>query len=245
MAVHLDACIRCKRCVRRAARSGERASSATRSAAGTRDRVRPGRPDGRFDVRGVRRVRPACPTGATHAGARRRESVPERRRIPCVRMARRMSTHVHVRTTGSLYVQGRDGRPTRRLCVKGRYGFRLRPASAALTKRSSARPARRSKTRPSPSIPRSGTRSSAKPRGTRHLISRQGPARHPRHLRQARARRVRFGKRNQRGGVPVSEAGAHRIRVQQRGPLHAPLSRVERRRAHGRHQLRRGVEPGA
>ena len=51
-------------------------------------------------------------------------------------------------------------------------------------------------------------------------------------------------KGSERGGVPVPEAGAHRLRHQQRRPLHAAVPCVERRGAAGRHRLGRGVESG-
>ena len=52
-------------------------------------------------------------------------------------------------------------------------------------------------------------------------------------------------KGSQRGGVPFPEARAHRLRLEQRRSLHAPVPRLVGRRADGGHQFRRGVQPGA
>ena len=50
------------------------------------------------------------------------------------------------------------------------------------------------------------------------------PREDPRPRRAACARRLRLGEGLERGGVSVSEAGAHRLRLQQRRSLHAALS---------------------
>ena len=95
---------------------------------------------------------------------------------------------------------------------------------------------------------RSGQLERGLPRG--HLgrgarLRRQRLARHPRHLRQEIAGRLRLGEGHERRGLPVPEAGAHRVRLEQRRSLHAAVPRLERRGADGRHQLGSGLEPGA
>ena len=69
----------------------------------------------------------------------------------------------------------------------------------------------------------------------------QAPARPARPL---RARRLRLGQGQQRRGLPVPEAGAHRLRQQQRRPLHAAVPRLQRGGAARRHRLGRGEQPG-
>ena len=73
----------------------------------------------------------------------------------------------------------------------------------------------------------------------------QGLARDPGRPRQEVARRLRLGEGHERGSLSVPEAGAHRVRLEQRRSLHASVPRVERRGADGRHQLGRRVQPGA
>ena len=65
-----------------------------------------------------------------------------------------------------------------------------------------------------------------------------------RHPWRGRARRLRVRQGIQRRGVSIPEARAHRLRVQQRRPLHASLSCVQRRGAARRHRLGRRVESG-
>ncbi len=64
----------------------------------------------------------------------------------------------------------------------------------------------------------------------------QGPARH---ARPEGAGRVRLRQGQQRGGLPVPEAGAHRLRQQQRRPLHPAVPCVQRRGAARRRGLGR------
>jgi ferredoxin len=65
----------------------------------------------------------------------------------------------------------------------------------------------------------------------------------PRRARRRRPGRIRLRQGEQRGGVPVPEAGAHRVRHQQRGPLHPPLPRVVRGGAAGDDRVGRRLEP--
>ena len=77
MAVNLDACIQCTRCVRacREEQVNDVIGYAFRGDA-REDRVRPRRPDGRLDLRRLRRMRAGLPDRRADAGARRRLAVP-------------------------------------------------------------------------------------------------------------------------------------------------------------------------
>ena len=86
-------------------------------------------------------------------------------------------------------------------------------------------------------LPRSDVGGSAR-------LRRRQAARAARRARPEGARRLRLGQGQQRGGVPVPEAGAHGLRQQQRRPLHAAVPRLERRRAARRHRLGRGLQSG-
>ena len=113
-----------------------------------------------------------------------------------------------------LYVQGKDGPAnSSRLCVKGRYGFDYVQHRHRLTK-----PLIRK-----PGVPkhkdfivdpekwhevfREATWEEALDFAAKGLRD------DPRHLRQARARRLRLGQGHQRRGVSLPEAGAHRLRL--------------------------------
>ena len=211
------------------------------------DRVRPRRSDGRLDVRGVRRVRAGLSDRRADAGARRREDrAREDRRFGVPVLRRRLSAHLqHQGQHDSLRPgQGRSGQlepPVR----EGPLRLRLRPAPPSADEAADSqegRPEAQGLHRRSREVARGVPRGDVG-RGAR--LRRQWPARDPRHLRQEGARRFRLGEGHERRGVSLPEARAHRLRVQQRRPLHAALPRVERRRADGGHQLRRGVEPGA
>jgi formate dehydrogenase major subunit len=58
------------------------------------------------------------------------------------------------------------------------------------------------------------------------------------------AGRLRLGQGQQRRGLSVPEAGAHRLWQQQRRPLHAAVPRLQRGRAARRRGLGRGQQPG-
>ena len=70
--VNLDACIQCTRCVRacRDEQVNDVIGLAFRGET-CEDRVRPGRPDGQLDLRGLRRMRAGLPDRRPDAGARR------------------------------------------------------------------------------------------------------------------------------------------------------------------------------
>ena len=131
-------------------------------------------------------------------------------------------------------VEGRDGPANQnRLCVKGRFGFdyvhhpdrltepliRKDGVSKHDTDDRPGQPARRISAR------RPGRRrSTAPPPGLQRIRDRDG---------RRRAGRLRLGQGVERGGLSVPEAGAHRLRHQQRRPLHAAVPRLLGRGADG------------
>ena len=248
MAVNLDACIQCTRCVRacREEQVNDVIGYAFRGAHSS-DRVRPRRSDGRVDVRRLRRMRAGLPDRRARAGERRVSRADRQARSPsvCPYCGVGCQLTYHVKDNEIVRVEGRDGPANHeRLCVKGRFGFDYVAHPQRLTKpliRSAGVPKSADFTM-DPADPLAGV-----PRGDvgRGAGARRRHARaHPRHARAARARGLRLGQGQQRGGVPVPEARAHRLRHEQRRPLHAPVPRVERRGAARRHRLGRGVEPG-
>ena len=151
----------------------------------------------------------------------------------------------HVKDNTIVRVEGRDGIANHeRLCVKGRFGFDYVTHPQRLTK-----PLIRK-----PGVPKSAdfTMDPAdyasvfrEATWEEALALAGGTLREIRDTHgTARAGRLRLGQGLERGGVPVPEARAHRLRLQQRRPLHAAVPRVERRGVARRHRLRRGVEPG-
>src|SRR4051794_17372504 len=62
---------------------------------------------------------------------------------------------------------------------------------------------------------------------------------HPRSTRTKGARGLRLGERLERRSLSLPEDGAHRLRLEQCRPLHAPLPRLLGCRSHGRPELRR------
>ena len=133
--VHLDACIQCKRCVR-ACREEQVNDVIGYAFRGGHSKIvlRPRRPDGRLDVRRLRRVRPGVSDRRADAGAECREGgADEDRRLGVPVLRRRLPAHLSTsRTTGSCYVQGKDGPANCEPPVReGPLRIRLRPASAS------------------------------------------------------------------------------------------------------------------
>ena len=210
------------------------------------DRVRPRRPDGRIDLRRLRRMRAGVPDRRARTRARR--------------LSRGRGPHGAVglsvlrsRLPDHLSREGRRDRPRRgprrsgepRAAVReGPLRLRLRPPSAAVD--AAADPPRR---RAEVGGLHDGSRARAGrlPRSElgRGALARRGHAHaDPRRARPEGARGVRLGEGLERGSVSVPEARAHGLRLEQRRPLHAALPRVQRRGAPRRHRLGRGVEPG-
>ena len=250
MAVQLDACIHCDLCVRacREVQVNDVIGMACRGPS-REDRLRLRRPDGREHLRRLRRVRPGLPdrrpdarVGARRAGQKAPTRPTARSTASARTAASAASSPSRSRTTASLAVDGRDGPANHnRLCVKGRFGFdyvhhpdRL---TVPLIRKAGVPEARRrpGRSRPTPgptSARRPGTRrSTSPPPGLRAIRDRDGGA---------GAGGLRLGQGVERGGVPVPEAGADRLRQQQRRPLHAALPRLVGRRPDGDDRLGRG-----
>ena len=221
IAVNLDACIQCTLRARLPRSAGERRHRLRRPRRALEDRVRLRRPDGRVDLRRVRRVRAGVPDWRAHAGARRRPAEGRqdgRLGVPVLRRGCLLT--YHVKQNRILFVNGKDGPANRnRLCVKGRYGFDYVHHPHRLTKPLIRKPASRNRPTSSStqqlvgSVPRSDVGEALQSGRRIETHQGRGPLR-------ARGLRLRKG---ERGGVSLPEARAHRIRHQQRRPLHAPL----------------------
>ena len=188
----------------------------------------------------------ACPTGALMPARDVALAVPDKQvQSLCPYCGVGCQLTYNVKDNKILYVNGRDGPANHgRLCVKGRYGFdyahhpqRLR---VPLIRRADA-PKRADATMDPERVLdvfREATWEEALELAGGRL------ARAARRARPEGARRLRLGQGQQRRGLPVPEARAHGLSQQQRRPLHAPVPRVERRRAARGHRLGGGLEPG-
>ena len=212
------------------------------------DRVRPRRSDGRVHVRRLRRVCPGLSDRRADARPRRREDcAPTGRWSRSARIAASdASSPTTSRTTRFSSCRARTVRRIRAACAS-------RAATASTTsstsivspRRSSASPASPN-TRISPSIPTTGSDVFREASWDEALdFAAKGLRDDSRHSRQAVAGRLRVGQGHQRRSLSLPEARANRIRLEQRRSLHAAVPCVERGRADGGHQLRRGLEPGA
>ena len=231
IAVNLDACIQCTRCVRacRDEQVNDVIGLAFRGDA-RQDRVRHGRPDGRVHLRGLRRMRAGLPDRRADAGARRRRWRCPTSRSPrvCPYCGVGCQLTYNVKDNKILFVEGRDGPANHgRLCVKGRYGFDYAHHPQRLTKpliRRADAP-KRADFDDGP-----GARDGRVPRSDLGRGARASPAASLRAIRDAHgpqvAGRLRLGQGQQRRGLPVPEAGAHRLPQQQRRPLHAAVPRL-------------------
>ena len=248
MAVNLDACIQCNRCVR-ACREEQVNDVIGYAFRGGHSKIVFDLDDPMGDSTCVAcgECVQACPTGALMPARDVGKIVADKQvDSVCPYCGVGCQLTYNIKDNKILYVQGKDGPAnSSRLCVKGRYGFDYVQHKHRLTK-----PLIRK-----PGVPKTqGFRGRSRqlagcfPRGHLGRSARccgQGISRGSRYLRQAVARRFRLRQMHQRRGVSVPEAGAHRLRLQQRRPLHAAVPRIERGGADGRHQLGRGVEPGA
>ncbi len=210
------------------------------------DRVRPGRSDGRVDVRGVRRMRAGVPDRRAGAGARR---VPGRGRqegVVAVPVLRR-GLPAHLSRQGQPHRSRRRSRragQSRTAVREGALRVRLRESSAATHPAADPQAGHAEVRRFRHGSGRSALRVPRGELGRGDGARRRHAGANSRRARQRRARRLRLREGLQRGGLPFPEAGAHRLRHQQRRPLHAAVPRIERRRAARGHRLGRGVEPG-
>ncbi len=248
MAVNLDACIQCNRCVR-ACREEQVNDVIGYAFRGGHSKIVFDLDDLMGDSTCVAcgECVQACPTGALMPARAVGKIVADKQvDSVCPYCGVGCQLTYNIKDNKILYVQGKDGPAnSSRLCVKGRYGFDYVQHKHRLTKPLIRKPGV-PKTKDFVVDPenwqevfREATWEEALDAGG------QGISRSPRYVRQAVAGRFRLRQMHQRRGVPFPEAGAHRLRLQQRRPLHAPVPRVERGGADGRHQLGRGVEPGA
>ena len=247
MAVNLDACIQCTRCVR-ACREEQVNDVIGFALRGAHAKIvfDLDDPMGQSTCVACGECVQACPTGAL-APAKEAYLAPTDRTVSslCPYCGVGCQLTYHVKDNEIVRVEGRDGPANHdRLCVKGRFGFDYVHHPQRLT-----RPLIRKPGVPKDPKARDGSGESAGglPRSELGRGARAGgrhAAQDPRRARAGRAGGLRLGQGQQRGGVPVPEAGAHRLRHQQRRPLHAAVPCVERRGAARRHRLRRRVESG-
>ena len=135
MAVNLDACIQCTRCVR-ACREEQVNDVIGYAFRGAHSEIvfDLGRPDGRVDVRRLRRMRAGLPDRRARAGAATPYLVPADRTVDsvCPYCGVGCQLTYHVKDNAIVRVEGRDGPANHeRLCVKGRFGFDYVAPSAA------------------------------------------------------------------------------------------------------------------
>jgi NAD-dependent dihydropyrimidine dehydrogenase PreA subunit/ferredoxin len=249
MAVNLDACIQCNRCQRacREAQGNDVIGLAFRGAH-TQVVFDLADPMGASSCVACGECVQACPTGALMPKSligsqkvdRSVDSVCPFCGIGC-------QITYKVRDEKIVAVDGRPGPANEgRLCVKGRFGFDYAHHPARLTKplirkagvakdpdHLHARPALER------SLPRSHLGRSALDLAAGKLKALRDS------IRQEIPRRIRLRQGQQRRGLPVPEAGAHRLRQQQRGPLHPPVPCLQRGRAARRRRLGRREQPGA
>jgi formate dehydrogenase major subunit len=247
IAVNLDACIQCTRCLR-ACRDEQ-----VNDVIGWRFRGEQAKivfdmddPMGASTCVACGECVQACPTGALMPARDAALAVPDKQvESLCPFCGVGCQLTYNVKDNQILYVEGRDGPANQgRLCVKGRYGFRLR-APPAPPHRAAGPPRRRTPKRGDMVFDPDRVMEVFREASWDEALALPAAGwRHARRTGPRRAGRLRLGQGQQRGGLPVPEAGAHRLRQQQRRPLHAAVPCVVGGGAAGGHRLRRGVEPG-
>ena len=247
IAVNLDACIQCTRCLR-ACRDEQVNDVIGLAFRGDQAKIvfDMDDPMGASTCVACGECVQACPTGALMPAREAALTVPDKQVASvCPYCGVGCQLTYNVKDDKILYVEGRDGPANQgRLCVKGRYGFDYAHHPHRLTKPLIRRAG----------VPKHGDFTMDPDRVMdvfrEATLGRSAGARRrqaradPRPARQEVAGRLRLGQGQQRRGVPVPEAGAHRLRQQQRRPLHAAVPRLVGGRAARRHRLGRGVEPG-
>jgi formate dehydrogenase major subunit len=242
ISVNLDACIQCTRCLR-ACRDEQVNDVIGLAFRGAQAKIVFDMDDamGASTCVACGECVQACPTGAL-APAR----VMRRWRCPtssvdsvCPYCGVGCQLTYHVKDDQIVFVEGRPGPANQeRLCVKGRYGFDYARHPQRLTvpliRRADAPKDRR---RSTPTSLRWTFREAT----WDEALSSLPAAAHIRDRTARSAGRLRLGQGQQRRGLPVPEAGAHRLRQQQRRPLHAAVPRLQRGGAAGRHRFGRGV----
>ena len=247
IAVNLDACIQCTRCVR-ACREEQVNDVIGYAFRGAHSAIvfDLGDPMGVSTCVACGECVQACPTGAL-APANDAYLVVADKVVPsvCPYCGVGCQLDYHVKDNEIVRVEGRDGPANHeRLVRQGALWLRLRasPPAADQAADPQARLRQDGRFRHGPGRSARGVSRGELGRGA--AGGRWHAQAHPRRARRQGARRLRLGQGLERGSVSVPEAGAHRFRLEQRRPLHAALPRVERRGAARRHRVRRGVESG-
>ena len=245
MSVNLDACIQCTRCVR-ACREEQVNDVIGFAFRGAHSKIvfRPRRPDGRVDLRRVRRMRAGLSDRRARAGqgsylarsTRRLPSVCPYCGVGC------QLTYTWRRQRDRPVRRPRWPREPRAPVREGRFGFDYVAHPQRLTKPLIRKPASRD------CRFRHGSGESA--RVVRERAGNEAGAcrQHAHKIRDTHGGTALagfgFGEGLERGGVSLPEARSHRLRLQQRRPLHAPLSCIECGRIVGGHWLGRRLQPG-
>ena len=186
----------------------------------------------------------ACPTGALMPARDAALAVPDKQvDSVCPYCGVGCQLTYHVKDDKILFVEGRDGPSNHgRLCVKGRYGFDYAHHPQRLTEAADppqGAPPKRGDFTMDPDRVMDMFREAS---WDEALDFAGGKLRDIRDTHGAQAAgRLRLGQGQQRGGLPVPEAGAHRLRQQQRRPLHAAVPCLVGGGAARGHRLRRGV----
>ena len=248
IAVHLDACIQCGRCVR-ACREEQVNDVIGYAFRGAHSKIVFDLDDPMGDSTCVAcgECVQACPTGALMPAREVGKIVADKQvESVCPYCGVGCQLTYHVKDNTILFVQGKDGPAnSSRLCVKGRYGFDYVQHKHRLTTPLIRKPGA-IKHKDFTVDPDNWSEVFREASWEEALdFAARGLREYSRHVRQAIAGRLRLGEGHERGSLSVPEAGAHRVRLEQRRSLHAPVPRLERRGADGGDQLRRRLEPGA
>ncbi len=188
----------------------------------------------------------ACPTGALLPATRLalpRQAQESRVDSLCPYCGVGCQVTYHVRDGRIVEVEGRDGPANHgRLCVKGRFGFDYPRHPQRLMRPLIRKPGVPKTMDLDPANPAAAFREASwdealdfAAAGLKRIKETHG---------SSGSGRLRLGQGQQRGSLSVPEAGAHRLRQQQRRSLHPPVPRLERGGAAGGHRLGCGVESG-
>ena len=239
MAVQLDACIQCNLCVR-ACREVQVNDVIGMACRGHHEQIVFDQDDpmGAVHLRRLRRVRPGLPDRGADADAHRRSTATGRGARAADREVDSVCPYLRRRLPDHLPRQGRQDRLRHRprrpgqrepAVRQGPVRLRLRPQPAAADQAADPQATDAPKRPSSASTRATPGRISARRAGTRRWRSPpRGLRTRPRPRRRRRAGRLRLGQVQQRGGLPVPEAGPHRLRHQQCRPLHAAVPRLAR-----------------
>ena len=247
---NLDACIQCTRCVR-ACREEQVNDVIGYAFRGEHSKIVFDLDDPMGDSTCVAcgECVQACPTGALMPARDVGLIVPSTSRS--TRSARTAasaaSSPTTSRTTRSSTSRAATARPTTsRLCVKGRYGFDYVAAPAAPDQAADPQAGRAEARATSPSIPDNWRDVFREASWDEALDARRRQG--LRDIRDTHGKQALAGFGSAKGSNEEAYLFQKLVRTgfgtQQRRPLHAPVPRLERGGAAGRHRLGRGVEPG-